>query len=74
MSVISYLISDLKTMKPERINNTSVGCRHTFILHTGLTIPIPSSLPPPPPTILTHGIIKTPYKNSLSHCNEIIKS
>ena len=51
MSVISYLISDLKTMKPERINNISVGCRHTFILHTGPTIPIPSSLPPPqPPT------------------------
>lgn len=50
MSVISYLISDLKTMKPERINNISVGCRHTFILHTGPTIPIPSSPPPHPPT------------------------
>ena len=49
MSVISYLISDLKTMKPERINNISVGCRHTFILHTGPTIPIPSSPPPPAP-------------------------
>lgn len=66
-----YLISDLKTMKPERINNISVGCRHTFNLHTGPTIPIPSSPPPPPPTILTHGIIKTPYKNSLSHCKRL---
>ena len=47
MSVISYLISDLKTMKPERINNISVGCRHTFILHTGPTIPIPFSPPHP---------------------------
>lgn len=41
MSVISFLVSDLKTMKPERINNISVGCRHTFILHTGPTPPLP---------------------------------
>ena len=74
MSVISYLISDLKTMKPERINNISVGCRHTFNLHTGPTIPIPSSPPPPP----THDSYPWHHKNSIQKffksLQEIIKS
>ena len=76
MSVISYLISDLKTMKPERINNISVGCRHTFILHTGPTIPIPSSLPPPTPP--THDSYPWHHKDSIQKffksLQEIIKS